>query len=53
MQAAERIFDGAFDHITDDAEDVEMGFASGRAGSSTRTRTAVSTRTTTTFWTVC
>lgn len=40
MQAAERIFDGAFDHITEDSEDVEMMFVSGRAESATRTRTA-------------
>ncbi|EKM59917.1 uncharacterized protein PHACADRAFT_250718 [Phanerochaete carnosa HHB-10118-sp] len=40
MQAAERIFDGAFDHVTDDSEDVEMKSVSERAGSSSRTRTA-------------
>lgn len=44
MQAAERIFDGAFDHITDGFEDVEMKSVSERAGSSSRTRTAVSAR---------
>ena len=47
MQAADRIFDGAFDHVTDDAEDVEMVSVSDRAGSSSRTRTAVSAPATT------
>ncbi|GJE87521.1 ubiquitin conjugating enzyme family protein [Phanerochaete sordida] len=40
MQAAERIFDGAFDHITDDSEDVEMKSVSERAPSTSITRTA-------------
>lgn len=44
MQAAERIFDGAFDHISDDAEDIDMVSTSDRAGSSSLTRSAVSTR---------
>lgn len=42
MQAAERIFDGAFDHITDDVEDVDMVSLSDHAGSSSRTRATVS-----------
>lgn len=42
MQAAESIFDGAFDHIINDVEDVDMVSLSDHAGSSSRTRTAVS-----------
>lgn len=42
MQAAERIFDGAFDDVTDDNDDHEMASASGRAGSSGRPLSAVS-----------
>lgn len=51
MQAAEHIFDGAFDHITDDSEDVEMKSVSERAPSTSITRTAVGTRAITSRWT--
>ncbi|KIP10382.1 hypothetical protein PHLGIDRAFT_85130 [Phlebiopsis gigantea 11061_1 CR5-6] len=40
MQAAERIFDGAFDDVTDDTEDVDVVSVSEPAESSSRTRTA-------------
>jgi hypothetical protein len=47
MQAAERIFDGAFDHIINEMEDTDMASTGDRVGSITGTRIAVSTHPTT------